>query len=241
NEEETRLVERTVPGARARTLPLFLHPTRASSAAPTDEPTTGLLFVGGYEHTPNRDAIDWMVREIFPLVRQKLPQVELHLCGSGHPASAQQAAPPGVLYHVNLSDEALQEHYRSARVCVVPLRYGAGLKGKVVEALFHQKPLVTTTVGAQGLPELAAFSALADDAPSFADAIVRFYCDDTARTAAQSAAGAYVRSRFSTEAALAVLERDLTFRRASDRVDGVSRGEIRANQAERQVGTIRET
>jgi O-antigen biosynthesis protein len=209
--EETEYVKRTLPGATARTIPLFLHRGGKEPLPAVTADTRDLLFVGGYEHMPNRDAIQWLTTEIMPLVRAQLPEVVLHICGSGFPHELCQAAPPGVQFHVNVSDEQLQQRYRQARVCVVPLRFGAGLKGKVLEALFQGKALVTTPVGAQGLRGIEAFAAVAEDARSFATETVRFYRDSALRETARNASAAFVRERFSPEHALAVLRQDISF------------------------------
>ena len=94
-------------------------------------------------------------------------------------------------------------------MAVVPLRYGAGVKSKVVEALHHGVPLVTTSVGAQGLKELECSATVTDDPESMAKAIVRLMFDDEAWSSASQAGPAYVESQFSDDAMKAVFELDI--------------------------------
>ena len=99
--------------------------------------------------------------------------------------------------------------YRTVRVAAVPLRVGAGMKGKVVEALYHGVPLVTTSVGAQGLDGLPSLVAVSDDASVFAASIVKLLQDDAQWDAASRAETGYARARYSLEAMIEVLRAGL--------------------------------
>ena len=104
-----------------------------------------------------------------------------------------------------VSDAELQRRYGAARVAVVPLRFGAGVKSKVVEALQQGLPLVTTHVGAQGLPEVEAACTVADDPATLAEAILAWLDDDQAWLSASRAGAAYAGARFSRAALQATL------------------------------------
>ena len=104
-----------------------------------------------------------------------------------------------------VSDEALARRYRGARVAVVPLRYGAGVKSKVVEALQQGLPLVTTTVGVQGLPAAEASCVVADDAAGIAAGIIGLLDDDAAWQRRSADGSAYAAAHFSADA----MRRDL--------------------------------
>ena len=100
----------------------------------------------------------------------------------------------------SLDEQELARHYAEARVAVVPLRVGAGVKGKVVEALQQGLPLVTTPIGAEGLPDLQTVAAVAAEPESIADAIVALLENDRLWRARSGAGTAYVAQRFSRDA-----------------------------------------
>jgi glycosyltransferase involved in cell wall biosynthesis len=107
-----------------------------------------ILFVGGFKHLPNVDAVLWFVHEVFPLIRAKVPDALFRIVGSHPPAEVQELRDsPGVevLGYVADTSKCLD----CAAVSVAPLRYGAGMKGKVAEALSAAVPVVTTTFGAR--------------------------------------------------------------------------------------------
>src|SRR5216110_291974 len=94
-----------------------------------------LLFVGGFRHRPNIDAAIWLVRDILPQVKAVVPEVSAVIAGTTPPAAVKGLAGPDVLVTDYVSDPMLERLYRTATVAVAPLRFGAGVKGKVVEAM----------------------------------------------------------------------------------------------------------
>ena len=164
-----------------------------------------LLFVAGFAHPPNVDAARWLVDEVMPLVWATHPQVRLALVGANPTAEVLALAGERVEVTGFVSDETLARRYRHARVAVVPLRYGAGVKSKVVEALQQGLPLVTTTVGVQGLPGADAACVVADDPAAIAAGIVRLLDDDAAWLHRSRGGSAYACAHFSADA----MRRDL--------------------------------
>jgi len=131
-----------------------------------------LLFVGGFIHPPNEDGICWFVREVWPDVRDAVPDATLTIVGSH--ASAEVLALErcaGVRVVGYVPDTA--PYLDRAAVSIAPLRYGSGMKGKVVEALACGVPVVTTSAGAQGLEVRAGVDLeVADQPQAFAHAVV---------------------------------------------------------------------
>jgi glycosyltransferase involved in cell wall biosynthesis len=164
------------------------------------EGRAGVLFVGGFAHAPNIDAVHFLCREIWPLVRAKMPDAELSVVGADPPEEIAVYHAPSqgvaVLGHV----EDLTDLHRSVRVSVAPLRFGAGLKGKVVASLAVGLPCVVTSIGSEGMPPGAATAiAVADTPRGFAEAIVAIH-KDAARWQRMSDAGAaYAGANFSVE------------------------------------------
>ena len=138
--------------------------------------TAGLLFIGGYNHTPNVDAAEWLVEEIMPLVWEQIPEVCLTLLGSNPPECLRSLASKRVSVPGYLED--VGPYFRTARLFVAPLRYGAGINGKIGQALGFGLPIVTTPVGAKGFGLVHGSTAMvAEGARDFADAIVTLYND----------------------------------------------------------------
>ncbi len=183
------------PGVVARAVQPYSFADFAPPRRPA--PCQVLLFVAGFAHPPNEDAACWMVRDIMPVVRQRAPLARLVIVGSDPTRRVLALDGRGASVVANVGDAELREWYAMARVAVVPLRYGAGVKRKVVEALREGLPLVTTPVGAQGLPGLSAVAAVCGTAETIAAALVALLEDDGS-WADRSAAGiAYARAHFS--------------------------------------------
>ncbi|MCX7032619.1 MAG: glycosyltransferase [Arenimonas sp.] len=136
-----------------------------------------LLFVGGYRHPPNVDAAVWMARDILPQVRARLPGAVLHLVGADAPPDVVALGElPGVQLHGFVPD--LTPLLEGTRVGVAPLRYGAGVKGKVNQSLAHGQPMVATLCAVEGMHLVDGVDVLvADDTEAFAAAVVRLHED----------------------------------------------------------------
>ena len=160
----------------------------------------GLLFVGGFAHTPNIDAVMWFVKNIYPLICQK-EKIPLYLVGSNPTREIKKLGGiDGVTVKGFVSDEELQGLYQTCKLAVVPLRYGAGVKGKVVEAMYHGIPLITTSIGAEGIPELQTFACVADQEEEFAQAVVQLYRQDERLREMSEKGQAIVKKYYSSEA-----------------------------------------
>jgi GT2 family glycosyltransferase len=142
-------------------------------------PGACIVFVGGFGHPPNEDAAVWFVRFVLPSIRSALPAACLRIVGSNPSAAVRALEGGGVSVHADVSDAELAAIYVGARVAIVPLRYGAGIKLKAVEALREGVPLVTTTTGAQGLKGIEDVVAVTDDADAFASAVIERLTGDT--------------------------------------------------------------
>lgn len=135
---------------------------------------SGVLFVGGFNHPPNTGAVAWFIKDILPLITQQLPEVEFIVAGANPPKELVALAHslPNIRFTGRVSDEELAALYERARVAVAPLRFGAGVKGKVVEALLKGLPIVTTKIGIQGLPSCSQAIKVADTAEGFARGVI---------------------------------------------------------------------
>jgi GT2 family glycosyltransferase/SAM-dependent methyltransferase/glycosyltransferase involved in cell wall biosynthesis len=171
---EREQVEQDVPAVNVLVVPT-VHDVEPY--VPPPENRSGILFVGGFEHVPNVDAVLRLVREVMPMVWSELSDVQVTIVGSSPPPEVQELASP--LVDVAGWVEDLQPLLEQSRLMVAPLRYGAGLKGKVTQCLAVGLPVVTTSIGAEGLEsDEDAVLLVAEDAKALADHAVRVYRDD---------------------------------------------------------------
>jgi len=166
-----------------------------------------LVFVGGFRHPPNVDAVRWFIDDVWPQVRAALPDVRFHCIGGDVPPEIRERGDrDGVLVHGHVADIA--PYMDGCRISIAPLRFGAGVKGKVNLAMAHGQAVVATTCAIEGMHLLDGRDVLvADDAPGFAGAIVRLYDDQPLWERLAQAGLQNVRAHFSLDAARATVRR----------------------------------
>ncbi|WP_282050848.1 glycosyltransferase [Maribacter aquivivus] len=134
------------------------------------------IFIGGGKHAPNLDAVKYLKTTIWSQIHTQLPEAKLHIYGAYLPQQILEMNNPatGFLVHGRAVD--VDEVMSSAKVCLAPLRFGAGIKGKLLSAMQNGTPSVTTTIGAEGMHGILEWNGYIEDDPSkFADAAVRLY------------------------------------------------------------------
>jgi len=171
---EKTVLQEAAPGARVHVLS-NVHEVIGSRRAFAER--KDLFFVGGYQHPPNIDAAQWFVGNVWPLIRQQLPDVTFHLIGSKAPEQVRALDGNGVCFHGYVED--LEPWLDGCRLAVAPLRYGAGIKGKVNMSMSYGQPVVATAVAVEGMfAEPGRDVLVADSAEDFAAAVVRLYRDE---------------------------------------------------------------
>lgn len=166
----------------------------------------GLVFVGGFGHPPNVDAVHWLVEEIFPRIRQQRTDIVLHLIGDMPQAARESLARPGIHIHGRVED--LAPWMDGCRVAMAPLRYGAGVKGKINMAMSHGLPVVATPMAAEGMYLVDGENVLlATNADAFAAAALRLHEDEQLWLRLSDASLDNVREHFSFETARRTLQR----------------------------------
>jgi glycosyltransferase involved in cell wall biosynthesis len=180
------------------------------SAAPRSfDERAHFLSIGNFRHAPNWDAVLWMKSTIWPLIRAQLPTAQLHIYGAYTPPKATALHNAAQGFHVmNWAEDALQV-MSAARVCLAPLRFGAGIKGKLLDAMLCGTPSVTTPIGAEAMHDTQPWpGAVACSAQALADHAVRLYKDESHWNQAQSSALTLLNDRYrKTEHAAALIER----------------------------------
>ncbi|WP_345419020.1 glycosyltransferase [Halioxenophilus aromaticivorans] len=173
---EVDLIKEMLPEVNVDTIPLYMIEQDDIALSQVNREKI-ILFVGGFGHPPNMDGIKWFIDEVFPLVLKEDNSVKLHLVGSEAPETLLKLDCQNIRVHGYLVEDQLLDLYRRAMVSIVPLRFGAGVKGKVLEALKMNLPVVTTTVGAEGLPEASSVFAVTDDFQEFANLVLQRVSD----------------------------------------------------------------
>lgn len=159
-------------------VPIDIIPNIHSSAEKEKnyEDSSDLLFVGNFNHPPNHDAIKYFCREIFPFILKELPEIKLYIIGNNPSQDILSLSSENIIVTGYVKD--ISPYLQKARVSVNPIRYGAGMKGKIGEALSWGLPVVTTTIGAEGMDLTDGIDALIADSPGdFANKVVNLYKD----------------------------------------------------------------
>ncbi|MGV3629756.1 MAG: glycosyltransferase [Bacteroidota bacterium] len=176
--EQQILVEKMqVPASLLYYLPLLVD------EIPKNDPGFGerehFVFIGNGLHKPNADAIRVLKQEIWPRIRKQLPRAELHIYGAYLPGNLLQLHKPAEGFYVLGRAEEVAPVMNKARVFLAPLRFGAGQKGKLLEAMCHNLPNVSTSIAAESMPgELAWSGAISDSWDEFAAAAVGLHTDE---------------------------------------------------------------
>jgi glycosyltransferase involved in cell wall biosynthesis len=143
---------------------------------PDYESRRHFVTIGNFRHEPNADAVEYLYSEIWPLIHQQLPGAELHIYGAYPTKRVEQLHKPDIGFYIEGRASDAQKVVQNARICLAPLRFGAGLKGKLVEAMQCGTPSVTTKVGAEGLNGSSPWGGvIVDDPEKIADSAVELY------------------------------------------------------------------
>lgn len=176
-------------------------PAARLSVTPDFDEREHFVTIGNFRHPPNWDSVLWLKHHLWPAIRARLPRAQLHIYGAYQPAKATALHNPAQGFHLcGWAEDALQVMAR-ARVCLAPLRFGAGLKGKLLDAMLCDTPSVTTSIGAEGMAgELPWGGAIADTAEQLVDAAVNLYQDEMIWQQGHEQGRAILAERFDSEA-----------------------------------------
>ncbi len=206
SEVEKQLLAELVPSARVEILS-NVHSMEAE--CPAFDERSGVLFVGGFRHPPNIDAVKWYAQFVLPILRERAPHIVTRIVGSNMPESIQVLNQPGLEIVGFVED--IKPILRGSRVSIAPLRYGAGVKGKVNEAMNFGIPVVATALAVEGMHMKNGHDCLvADDPEMFAAHVIALHGDLSLWDRISSNARISVEAHFSTASALAALRRILS-------------------------------
>ena len=172
---EKEIAKSLSPKSNVEVVPVYMYKTDNEPNILPYEERKDLLFIGGFKHKPNVDGVLWFIDEVFDKIKEEIPNVKFNIVGSNACGEILQLQSENINVLGFISDEELSNLYKSTRVVVAPLRFGAGMKGKVVEALYNKCPIVTTSIGAEGINNLNNAITIADDAKTFAQKVIELY------------------------------------------------------------------
>jgi GT2 family glycosyltransferase/glycosyltransferase involved in cell wall biosynthesis len=196
--DEVNIVKQFIPEKVIKILqPYYFEQNVTSERIPVN--STEILFVAGFGHPPNVDAAKWLVDEIMPKIWLLKPMVRVLLVGSNPTNEVLALKNDRVDVTGYVTDIMLSDYYARARMAVVPLRFGAGVKNKVLESLSKAVPLLTTETGIQGLQELRNFIPVSDDPTELSHEIIRLLDDDQAWIESSKMGSSYIKNNFSKE------------------------------------------
>lgn len=187
-----------VPAQQLCYLPL-LYPEQTDTAHLGFKQRQHFMTIGNFRHEPNWDAVRWLHEAIWPLIRQQLPDAQLHIYGAYPPKKATQLHNSKQGFHIMGWAQSAPQTFQQARICLAPLRFGAGIKGKLAEAMCYGTPSITTLIGAESMQNSRHRwpGEVANDARTIAHAAVALYQDETRWNKAQQDGLDTFSSRFS--------------------------------------------
>ena len=159
-------------------LPFMVTKLPDSSNFPEFEQRNNFMTIGNLLHGPNVDSVLYLKKEIWPLIKKQLPQAQLYIYGNYAPQHILELHNQKQGFYIMGWADSVAHVMQKARVCLAPLRFGAGLKGKLLDAMLYGTPGITTSIGAEGMyGDLPMPGVIADTPESFAELSVALYSD----------------------------------------------------------------
>ncbi|WP_281638445.1 glycosyltransferase [Flavobacterium marginilacus] len=183
-------------------LPFLLEPISETTfeKLPAFQERKDFVFIGNFLHEPNWNAVQYLKETIWPLLRKQLPETELHIYGAYPSQKVLQLHQPKEGFHIKGRAADADEVVRNARIVLAPLRFGAGIKGKLIEAMQCGTPSITTAIGSESMQgDLPWNGFVTDDVPEFIKSASQLYQDQKLWTEAQHNGIAIINQRYSKE------------------------------------------
>lgn len=160
----------------------------------------GFMTIGNFRHKPNLDGVNYLRTEIWPLIRNIIPDAIMNVYGAYPNQQAEEWHKPSRGFFIHGRAEDAGDVMKKSRVCLAPLRFGAGLKGKLAEAMRYGTPSITTSIGAEGINGTLDWpGAIADDPADFSHLATELYKDPNKWKAAQKQGRVIINQRFSID------------------------------------------
>jgi len=157
------------------------------------------MTIGNFRHAPNWDAVLYL-QKIWPLIKKRIPDAELHIYGSYPPPKATALHNPKTGFLIKGWAENALTVMEESHICLAPIRFGAGIKGKLLDAMIMQTPSITTSIGSEGMHDQEPWpGVITDDMTEFVEAAVRLYNNEEAWLSAQQNAVSLLAARYDSQ------------------------------------------
>jgi len=206
NYDECDIIRKINPDYNVKVISPFFYKTKATPIDSFDN-RKDILFVGGFNHAPNVDAVLWFCSEIWPKVLKVLPEANFYIVGSNAPKIIAELKSDSIKYLGYQTDEQLLSLYKNVKLTVIPLRYGAGVKGKTIEAMQMGVPIVTTNIGVEGMGDVNNIINAKDDAEGFAEEIINLYINNLMLSEKSKKEADYINTHFSQSVAMNTMKK----------------------------------
>ena len=183
-------------------LPFLLEPISEATfeKLPSFEERKDFIFIGNFLHEPNWNAVQYLKETIWPLLRKQLPEANLNVYGAYPSQKVMQLHQPKEGFYIKGRAIDANEVVQNARIVLAPLRFGAGIKGKLIEAMQCGTPSITTSIGAESMQGDFAWNGfVTDDVNKFTETAIQLYQDKKLWTAAQQYGIPIINKRYSKE------------------------------------------
>jgi glycosyltransferase involved in cell wall biosynthesis len=179
-------------------LPFIMDPDpKKAKNLPDFQSRKDFITIGNFQHAPNADAVAWLAKEIWPKIRQQLPQARLNVYGDYAPQYITELHNESIGFLIKGWASDVNEVMSNTRICLAPLRFGAGLKGKIADAMINGTPSVTTNIGAEGIHgDLPFGGRITGTVDEIVTAAVNLYAEEDEWWQAQDRGFRILRQRF---------------------------------------------
>ena len=209
SQDEVDIVNAANPFSHCIKIPIFLFDAEEMVKVYKAGERKNICFVAGFGHKPNIDGACWFVKNVWPLVIKQLPDLKIYIIGSKPSDEVKSLASDSVIVTGYVSDDELSDYYSKVRMAVVPLNYGAGVKGKTVEAIYNKVPVLTTKIGAEGIDNSMGILAVENDADSFAARLIEMYTNEDELQRISDISVDFIREQFTKEKAIEIFDQFL--------------------------------
>jgi len=192
-----------------RNIPLFFYKEKCNNIEKDFSKRNGLILVAGLKHYPNYDGLVWFSKEVYPKILDKFPHMVWHIVSSDIPNDIKNLESENIKVEGFLSDKELHLLYQKCRIAIAPLRIGAGVKGKIIEAAYNQIPMVTTSIGGEGLDNSIGSFVVENNPEKMAKIINELYENFTKLRQMSDSGKLLIDKYFSIEKAKEILMEDL--------------------------------
>ena len=157
------------------------------------------MTIGNFRHAPNWDVVLYL-QQLWPLIRKQIPEAELYIYGSYPPPKATALHNPKTGFHIKGWAEDAFEVMENSRICLAPIRFGAGIKGKLIDAMIMQTPSITTSLGSEGMHNDEPWGGVVvDDIDAFVEAAIKLYTDEDTWREAQKNGTALLHAHYDSK------------------------------------------